>query len=738
MIPRKLILKNSIGIYDGIGKGEIEIDFTKFNRGIVGIFGHTGSGKSTIMENMTPFRKLITRQGSLHDHFMGEDGLREFEFEMDGHIYLSRILINADKKKSVAEFYKDGVLKTDKKEEYDAQVLEVMGDYDLFINSVFAPQTTEMILTMKDTPMKNLFMMLFNLEKYSTIYLPLLKARKDDVEKRLQGARSAYEVVEKDIEEMKHKREELIRLEADKPKMEDRVRADKTALDDHLALIVKQKQELTKITIENESLNDKKKQRSALQKEIDSIAGEIAKEAKEIEVSLESNQAEYDLAVSDKSSMEREITRARKIINNKELILDKIKRLEELKESFENLNSADKELLYRKEELDDITDEIKELNNEIEILERVPCKGLAISAQCELLSKAYGSKDKIEGKKKDKVSKSLVIKQLEKDSESAKEVDAEIKELSKDDWASINAELKLAEKSITGWEERLKKSEDRIIECSKIKKAYEDKLNGLEQKALDKTKAKKDQRDNLDKEIAKMEGDERIAGIESEIKRLEFHTHKIENEYNLANNELITANTLIKQYTEDVELLKRKEETIETKVKEMNKHIEDLEEWNVLEKFFKETPVLELESLSQITTEFANDLLTLYSDSFSIKIVTVLPKAGNKGFKDVFKIVVYKNGSEILAQNLSGGQKQVFDAVLRMAIVLTLGSTQSKKFQSSFWDEAASAIDSEYAIKYMEMHEKAMQISNKHFAFLISHHEKTQGMIDQKILVEEL
>ena len=69
MIPKKLILHNAIGIRRGIGKDEIEIDFTQFSQGVVGIFGKTGSGKTTILENMTPYRKMATRAGSLYDHF---------------------------------------------------------------------------------------------------------------------------------------------------------------------------------------------------------------------------------------------------------------------------------------------------------------------------------------------------------------------------------------------------------------------------------------------------------------------------------------------------------------------------------------------------------------------------------------------------------------------------------------------------------------------------------------------
>lgn len=741
MIPKRLKLVNSIGLYEGIGKREIEIDFTQFNRGVVGIFGHTGSGKSTVMENMTPFRRLITRPGKLHDHFM-EEGLREFEFEMEGHSYLSRVLIDADKKKTIAQLYKDGTTKdhlmNDKLEEYDAHIADVMGDYELFINSVFAPQTENQIITMKDTPMKSLFMMLFNLEKYANSYLPLLKLRRDDVEKRLQGVRSAYEIVVSDVEEMKQIREELSKLEESLPNMENDCVLSKQSLDDHLKVITGTKLLLTKTVAENNTLNDKRKQVKDLQKEIESMADDIAREARDVEVQLKSNDVEADLAISDKETMDREVKRAEKIINNKKLILEKVDRLAELKTGLESVSSAEKELLVTQKLHDNIVNDIVQLERECEVLERVPCKGLPIYHQCELLEGAIGHSHTIGDKIKDRDYHADKLEHLENDKSLAESIQKEQGELSKDNWEQVKSELVLAEKNIEGWRERLQKSEDRIITCGKIKVGLHEKLQGLESKAEKKTAGKKGKKLTLETEIADLEKNEEISGLEAEIERLEYLTHKFENSLNLSNNELQSAKTRIEEYTKSVELLKRKEDSIKTKVKEMDAFIQDLEDWNILEKFFKEAPVYELESLAQVTTEFANNLLSLYDDSFSMKIVTVLPKAGNKGIKEVFKIMVFNNGKEVLAHNLSGGQKQIFDAVLRMSIVLTLDSTQNRRFMSSFWDEAASAIDGENAIKYIEMHEWALEKSNKHFTFIISHHEKTQNMIEQRISVESL
>ena len=54
MIYTFLRLTNYIGIYNGIGLNEIEIDFSKCKSRIIRIIGDNGSGKSTLINALTP------------------------------------------------------------------------------------------------------------------------------------------------------------------------------------------------------------------------------------------------------------------------------------------------------------------------------------------------------------------------------------------------------------------------------------------------------------------------------------------------------------------------------------------------------------------------------------------------------------------------------------------------------------------------------------------------------------
>lgn len=54
MLLRRLKLVNYAGIYNGLGRNEIEIDFTRCIHRIVLIKGDNGSGKSTIENALKP------------------------------------------------------------------------------------------------------------------------------------------------------------------------------------------------------------------------------------------------------------------------------------------------------------------------------------------------------------------------------------------------------------------------------------------------------------------------------------------------------------------------------------------------------------------------------------------------------------------------------------------------------------------------------------------------------------
>jgi ABC-type Mn2+/Zn2+ transport system ATPase subunit len=74
MILKRLKLVNYGGIYNGIGRNEIEIDFTKCKHRIVLIKGDNGSGKSTIENALKPLPEDSTA------FIAGKDARREIEY----------------------------------------------------------------------------------------------------------------------------------------------------------------------------------------------------------------------------------------------------------------------------------------------------------------------------------------------------------------------------------------------------------------------------------------------------------------------------------------------------------------------------------------------------------------------------------------------------------------------------------------------------------------------------------
>jgi len=67
---QKLKLRGAIGVKRGLGLEEVEIDFTQFHPGVILFIGPNGSSKSTILDNMTPFRRLASKDGPFGHPFL--------------------------------------------------------------------------------------------------------------------------------------------------------------------------------------------------------------------------------------------------------------------------------------------------------------------------------------------------------------------------------------------------------------------------------------------------------------------------------------------------------------------------------------------------------------------------------------------------------------------------------------------------------------------------------------------
>jgi exonuclease SbcC len=162
MIPKTLRLKGFIGIKSGLGLDEIRLDVDKLvgDAQLISIVGANGKGKSTILDNLHPYRIMPSRAGSyspgsfsFYDNVYGSSALKELEFEHGGHRYRSTLVFKMGEKTRKTECYLhewngaqweatcvNNVTSDGKTDTYDRCLESILGTPEMFFTSAFAAQ----------------------------------------------------------------------------------------------------------------------------------------------------------------------------------------------------------------------------------------------------------------------------------------------------------------------------------------------------------------------------------------------------------------------------------------------------------------------------------------------------------------------------------------------------------------------------------------------------------------------
>ena len=103
----KFIAKNFSGIYSGTGKTKIELDFNNNSNNIILLLGNNGSGKTSLLSILHPFRETYdSRKNFILE---GKEGYKEIHIQDKNDLYIVKHYYSKSSTKNKAYISKNGV-----------------------------------------------------------------------------------------------------------------------------------------------------------------------------------------------------------------------------------------------------------------------------------------------------------------------------------------------------------------------------------------------------------------------------------------------------------------------------------------------------------------------------------------------------------------------------------------------------------------------------------------------------
>ncbi len=178
MIPLSLTLTGFCGIRDGMGRDSLTIDFAREagDAALVALTGRNGRGKSTILDNMTPYPVMPSRAGadglgafSYYDEVYLPENHKELEWAMDGVRYRSHLVIRMNGKRRTEAYLHwlseqgwtpmrlpDGTISDGKMDTYIRCVEGVAGSATTFFSTAFSAQQRRQLSSYRNGEIKSL------------------------------------------------------------------------------------------------------------------------------------------------------------------------------------------------------------------------------------------------------------------------------------------------------------------------------------------------------------------------------------------------------------------------------------------------------------------------------------------------------------------------------------------------------------------------------------------------------
>ena len=200
MKPLSLTLKGFRGIRDGLGRDVIELDFEQLagDAQLIAMVGKNGRGKTTIMDNMTPFPIMPSRAGadglgsfSYYDQVCLPESVKDLVWAHGGERYRSQLVFRLNGKRKTEAFLHvrrgdswqpvrldDGTVSDGKVDTYVQCVERILGSAETFFTSVFAAQGRRQLSAYKNGEIKTLLADLLGLDEIRVLGAKALETAK--------------------------------------------------------------------------------------------------------------------------------------------------------------------------------------------------------------------------------------------------------------------------------------------------------------------------------------------------------------------------------------------------------------------------------------------------------------------------------------------------------------------------------------------------------------------------------
>jgi len=744
--------KGFIGIKKGMGIDEIDLDLSHLS-GLVALAGKNGAGKSTCMELLSPYRMLSSRKKSLNHHVFRRDSEKDLSFEYNGDFYQTLLKIDSDSDRSEGFIWRNGKSEVDGKvSSYDRYITDLLGSPALFFNSVFCAQNADQISDMTTGDAKKLFSEFLRLDR--------LVAWENTCKQCCAIITGREDRTAREIEKIGAEIAEKTRAVAGIDPLREDIRALETQLNSaskKLAGMRKDETRLQEAAAEAQFSADK----------LATLQGERSRLVLEINDALSRDAQDVQAAKAVSETFLRKRAELSALLANEKPIMDAAARLSQLEmdlptEERERANVLDCKSRIAASIID-TRSKYTELKRQAATLEtdagiqRViqeiancearltdlcrkdpDCK----SQTCSFIVSALQAEKRIP-----ELQKALDCRQREVSAQ-LETLRAEITGLGKTGMA-LKTQLDPLSKRDFELQERIDRLRADFQAAKKLAgqlpelRAAQAALEGLEAQLIEKNEAGMKARADAAENLRRLR--ERKDGYDSAIAELSLSLNteapdmlsQLRQDIVLADNTIKALSGQIAQKKANLARLEADAETLAglkakaSGLQDLKKTASDeMAEWTYLKNACGKDGLraLEIDSVAPAISGYANDLLHgTFGPGYSVKLQTQDPETGRE-ILDI--LAIREDGSEVLLDNLSGGEKVWSLKALRLAMTLITQEKSGRRYETLLCDEEDGALSDENAINFIQLYRSLMKVAGMSTCFYISHKPECVAMAD--------